>query len=205
MAAPVDGYLVFSVAGDHPAVEVVRSRGVPTVVVDEPDLGEGAFVGIDDRAGARLAAEHVLSLGQRKIGVLLGRVRSDGRSGRVDEARMAEATVRIVRERLAGYRDAADAAGAELVTWEAGAMDPDAGRNAALGLLGARPDLTAVLCFSDQLAIGALQCKVLRNPAGFATDAAMALERREELMLNKRVAVIGQPVPTVPTHLIDIT
>ena len=66
MAAPVDGYLLFSVAGDHPAVDVVRSRGVPTVVVDEPDLGEGAFVGIDDRAGARLAADHVLALGHRR-------------------------------------------------------------------------------------------------------------------------------------------
>ena len=157
MAAPVDGYLVFSVAVDHPAVEVVRSRGLPTVVVDEPDLGEGSFVGIDDRAGARLAAEHLLDLGHRRFGVLLGRVRPDGRSGPVDDDRIAEATVRIVRERLAGYGDAASAVGAELHVWEAGAMDPDAARNAALDLLDQTPDITAILCFSDQLAIGAAQ------------------------------------------------
>ena len=36
-------------------------------------------------------------------------------------------------------------------------MDPDAARNAALDLLDRTPDITAILCFSDQLAIGAAQ------------------------------------------------
>lgn len=197
MAAPVDGYLVFSVAGDHPAVDVVRSRGVPTVVVDEPDLGEGAFVGIDDRAGARLAAEHVLALGHRRIGVLLGRVRSDGRSGRVDDARLSEATVRIVRERLQGYRDATDAAGAELVPWEAGAMDPGAGRNAALELLDARPDLTAVLCFSDQLAIGAAQaCGRL----GLAVPGDVSLVGFDDV---PRASTWDPPLTTIRQPMVD--
>ncbi|MEM7286794.1 MAG: LacI family DNA-binding transcriptional regulator [Actinomycetota bacterium] len=197
MAAPVDGYLVFSVAVDHPAVEVVRSRGVPTVVVDEPDIGDGAFVGIDDRAGARLAAEHLLGLGHARLGVLLGRVRTDGRSGRVDDTRLAEATVRIVRERLAGYRDATNDAGADLVVWEAGAMDPDAGRNAALAMLGSHPHLTGVLCFSDQLAIGAAQaCERL----GLSVPGDISLVGFDDV---PRASTWDPPLTTVRQPMVD--
>jgi len=44
-----------------------------------------------------------------------------------------------------------------MVIWEAGANDPDAARRAAAEMLAANPDLTAVLGFTDQLAIGIAQ------------------------------------------------
>ena len=57
----VDGYLVFSVPSEHPALETILSRDAPVVIVDEPDLGDAAsFVGINDRLGARMAADHLL-------------------------------------------------------------------------------------------------------------------------------------------------
>lgn len=39
------------------------ARRVPVVLVDEPRTGEHTFIGIDDAAGAQLAAEHLLGLG----------------------------------------------------------------------------------------------------------------------------------------------
>lgn len=156
-----DGHLVFSVAHDHPALDVVRSRGRPIVVVDEPDLGATtSFVGIDDRSGARLAAAHLIELGHRRIGVLLGRVDAAATSGPVDTPATDEMTVRVARERLAGYRAAMEEANLEpdeLLVWKSGGNDQDAGREAAAVMLSEHPELTGLLCFSDQLAIGAAQ------------------------------------------------
>ena len=133
-SAAVDGYLVFSVADGHPALETILRRGVPVVVVDEPDLGQAtSFVGIDDRSGAKMAAGHLLGLGHRRLGVLLGRTTADGTSGPLSRERLQQATVRIARERMMGYEAAVIDAGLApetLVAWEAGGNDPDSGRRA---------------------------------------------------------------------------
>ena len=157
-----DGHLVFSVDDHHPAVAALVAAGRPMVTVDEPDLGDRtSFVGIDDRHGAALAAAHLIELGHRRLGVLLGRLSSSSTTaGRVDAAREAGITIRIANQRIAGYRDACAAAGLDpgaLVLWAAGGNDPDSARTAAGEFLTAHPDLTGLLCFSDQIAIGASQ------------------------------------------------
>ena len=92
----VDGYLVFSVPSDHPALETVLRQGKPIVVVDEPDLESAtSFVGIDDRAGARLAAGHLLALGHRKIGILFGRLSLDQNPGQRSSSDVRDASVRV--------------------------------------------------------------------------------------------------------------
>jgi DNA-binding LacI/PurR family transcriptional regulator len=165
-SAPVDGYVVYSVAEDHPALEVVLGRGVPVVVIDEPDLGaRTSFVGIDDREGGRLAAEHLVALGHRRVGVLLHRLRREPVPGPVTEDAIIEAPVRVARERTAGYRIGLASAGIDMTTvpiWEAGGNDPDSGRTATAALLRAHPELTALLCSTDQVAIGAVQA-ILRS------------------------------------------
>ena len=160
-SAAVDGHIVFSVADGDPALESVLSRNHPVVVVDEPDLGDRtSFVGIDDRAGARLAAQHLIELGHTHMAVLLGRLTFEVSSGPVDAERERKATMRIARERIAGYRSAMVEAGldpSDLVLWEAGGNDPDSARHAAVDLIEAHPAVTGLLCFSDQIAIGASQ------------------------------------------------
>ena len=166
---PADGYLVFSVADEHPAVEAVRRHNVPVVIVDEPDLGgRTSFVGIDDRLGARLAADHLIELGHRDIAILIHRLNARPGRGPVTAERLGSASVRVVRERVAGYVEAMTASGIDahsVAIWEAGDNDPDAGREATAALLKARPETTALLCSTDRVAIG-------------ATQAAAALGRR---------------------------
>ena len=157
----VDGYLVLSVPIDHPALETVLRRGKPVVVVDEPDLGDAtSFVGIDDRAGAKMAAEHLLRLGHRKIGILFGRLSLDKTPGQRSRAEVHRASIRVARDRMCGFEDALlehDIDMENVVNWEAGGNDPDSGRHAGFDMLERHPELTALLCFSDQLAIGAAQ------------------------------------------------
>jgi len=156
-----DGHLIFSVDRAHPAVDTLVGAGRPIVTIDEPDLGDHtSFVGIDDAAGAELAARHLLDLGHRRFGILLGRLGGAVRSGPVDATREEDISIRVARRRIAGYRAAIEAAGldpAAVVVWESGSNDPDSGRRATDDLVGAHPGLTALLCFSDQLAIGATQ------------------------------------------------
>ena len=158
---PSDGYLVFSVADQHPALRAVLRHDVPVVIVDEPDLGrDTSFVGIDDREGGRLAAHHLVELGHRTFGVIVHRLNNPPKLSRATMADVDRAALRIVRERVAGYRDALAAAGLDpdsIVVWEAGDNDPDAGREATTALLNALPDTTALLCTTDRLAIGATQ------------------------------------------------
>lgn len=199
--AAVDGYLVFSVADGHPALEWILRRGAPVVVVDEPDLeGVTSFVGIDDRVGAAMAAEHLLRLGHRRLGVLLGRLTVDATRGPVSDERLQQATVRVARERMAGYLDAVAAAdlGSEaLVVWEAGGNGPDAGRRAALEMLDAHPDITAVLCFNDQLAIGAAQAG---ERSGRAIPVELSIVGFDDI---PRAATWDPPLTTIRQPLVD--
>lgn len=156
-----DGHLIFSVDRTHPAVDALVGSGRPIVTIDEPDLGDHtSFVGIDDAAGAELAAHHLVGLGHRRLGIVLGRLGGEPRSGRVDPPREREISVRVARHRIEGYRAAIAASGvdpASTVLWEAGGNDPDCGRRATQDLLRTHGEITGLLCFSDQLAIGASQ------------------------------------------------
>lgn len=157
----VDGFLIYSVASDHPVIELVARTSGPVVVVDEPEgIANAGFVGIDDERGATLSAQHLIGLGHRRIGIITQRLGVTPRPGALDAARRAEATVRVGRRRLDGALTAMAAIGidpAAVPVWEASGNDPDAGRQAARALLHHHPDVTALLCFTDQLAIGAVQ------------------------------------------------
>lgn len=165
--AVVDGLCIYSMADDQPSVRAALERGLPTVIVEEPDLDGQAFVGIDDRRATRAVAEHVLALGHRRVAVLTDRLRPDGYEGRVDPAREAAATFHIGRQRLTGYRDAVSAAGLDwaAVPKHEGPNDREAGERLARAALSVDPRPTALLAATDQLALGAL-----RAAAGLGID-----------------------------------
>jgi DNA-binding LacI/PurR family transcriptional regulator len=172
--AVVDGFLVYHLPDGHPGMAAVLARGLPTVVVDGPELGGVSFVAVDDRGGARRAAEHLLALGHRQIGVLVDRVGGDARQGPVEPGRRGAAAFRAARERLAGYAGALAAAGldwAAVPVEECGVPDVASGRAGAAALLERAPALTALLATTDLLALGAIEAAGKRGlpvPRGLA-------------------------------------
>ena len=135
--AVVDAFCLYSLAAEHPSVAAARERGVPLVVVDAPRIEGHAFVGSEDRRGARLAVEHLLALGHRRFALLT--------------------TSAVHQDRLAGYREALEAAGVEWARYELAANLPERGLEGGRLALAAEPRPTALIAATDQLALGALE------------------------------------------------
>lgn len=173
--AAVDAWVIQSLPDGHPAVDAVRARRQPVVVLDQPALADVPLVGIDDAKGAASAVRHVVKLGHRRLAVISMPLQADGRHGLADASRQQSATYRVMRERLAGAAAAAGAAGidwASVPVFECAANDPEAGTLGARELLATGRMPTAILAFSDQLALGALSAA---REAGIAVPAALSV------------------------------
>lgn len=142
----VDGVLVAASQIGVAHAERLRRIAVPVVLINNQAAVERDpfhAVAVDDYAGARLAVEHLLALGHRRIAYagVTNRPRSHGR-------------------RLAGYRAAlADAGVTPPEEWAL--LPPDAAMAAgdvAVGRLHAARlrdlGVTAVCCYNDMVAIG---------------------------------------------------
>jgi DNA-binding LacI/PurR family transcriptional regulator len=157
--AIVDGLVVWTLPDRHPLLRLARERNIPLVTHGSPRLDGVPFVGIDDRAAAQAAAEHLLQLGHRSLAVVCHPFGPSRRARHRDPAKMGRPSYRVTRERLAGYRAAANGAtprAAALDVHEVAVNSRDEGRRAALALLRATPRPTAVLAMSDELALGVL-------------------------------------------------
>ncbi|GAA3738231.1 substrate-binding domain-containing protein [Salinactinospora qingdaonensis] len=156
----VDGFIIYSMAPDDPLVSAAVERRLPIVVTDQPRLETAPFVGIDDASAARSAAEHLLGLGHRRLGVISLELGVTGQGGLADAERLRAATSPMVRARLQGYGDAATSAGLswprDVPVYECAENLPEEGERAARALLSAPEPPSALLAMSDQLALGVL-------------------------------------------------
>jgi DNA-binding LacI/PurR family transcriptional regulator len=141
-AGHVDGVILVSLHGEDPLPEQLATRRVPIVVLGRPTHGVDVdFVDADNRDGARRATSHLIDRGNRRIATITG-------------PRDMVAGI----DRLAGYRDALTDAGIEIDESLIATGDfTQAGGEAAMErLLRDRPDLDAVFCASDLMAVAAL-------------------------------------------------
>ena len=158
--AAVDGVVIYSMPEDDPLVGAALERRLPAVIVDQPPVEGVPSVGIDDEGAAARAAEHLLELGHRRLGVVSFRLALEARSGMVDPERRGAATLRPSGLRLRGVAEAVGAAGIswdDVPVYECGVSTPAEGKAAARALLSREPRPTAILALSDQLAFGVIE------------------------------------------------
>lgn len=157
--AGVDGFVVYSVPDDDPHLAAVLQRPVPTVICDQPANDTADRVGIDDKQAMSSMARHLIELGHRRIGVLCMRLARDRNDGLVPQPRQQAAHYHVQRARLAGLAETFEDAGVDWSTvpvierFEHTIAD---GESAADTLLDSDPKLTALICTSDILALGAI-------------------------------------------------
>lgn len=138
-AQRVDGLIV--IAPHRGAVDTIRRlpAAVPVVALESEFRRGVSVVAIDQRAGGRMATEHLLSLGHRTVWHVAG-------PDDWNEARL----------RIAGWRDALTDAGRSAPEPLAGDWTPRSGYQAGLEL-ARRTDVTAVFVANDQMALGVLR------------------------------------------------
>ncbi|KWA71208.1 LacI family transcriptional regulator [Burkholderia ubonensis] len=132
-----------------PVVKKAVDAGIVVVNIDnrlDPDVLKAKhlnvpFVGPDNRKGAR------------KVGDLLAKKLKAG-----DQVGIVEgvSTTTNAQQRTAGFQDAMKAGGMKVVSVQSGEWEIDKGNAVASAMLNEYPNLKALLCGNDNMAIGAV-------------------------------------------------
>jgi DNA-binding LacI/PurR family transcriptional regulator len=157
--AGVDGFVVYSVPDDDPHLAAVLERPVPVVISDQPHLGDVDWVGPDDAQAMRGMAEYLIKIGHRRIGVCCMRLDRSRNDGPAPVQRQSTASFHVQKARLTSLAEAFGSAGvdwASVPVVERFDHTTVSGASAARQLLELDPDITAIVCTSDVLALGAL-------------------------------------------------
>lgn len=142
----VHGILITPVDPHDRRLSAAAERGTPLVIVDRTsDTQDLCSVAVDDVLGGRLAIEHLIDVGHRKIALVGGPLE-----------------LGQVRDRFEGARDAFAAAGLDpddlitIATTALSVAEGRAGGERLAGLAAARRP-TAAFCANDLVALGLLQ------------------------------------------------
>ncbi|WP_199424516.1 LacI family DNA-binding transcriptional regulator [Actinotalea solisilvae] len=140
----VDGVLVVGLPLGEDEIGGLLALGHPLVCIGWGGYGQ-VTVRLDDRATARAATQHLVSLGHRRIAHITGAPDDDAPSS-------------PPVERAAGWRQALADAGivADPALEAYGHFDVEGGRESMRDLLARVPDVTAVFASSDEMAMGAI-------------------------------------------------
>jgi len=186
----VDGMIficaeVTDVRSEHDHYGQLIERGARLVFVNGASESlEVPAVGVDERAAGRIATEHLLELGHRRVGFVAG-----------------DAYALPTREKMIGREDAMRAAGVEPNGYVAhGAFTVEGGRRVFRELFEAHPGEppTGVMCSNDLMAIGVLQEAAalgLRVPEDLSVVGFDGIEATE--WTQPALTTIEQPIDVI--------
>jgi DNA-binding LacI/PurR family transcriptional regulator len=178
----VDGIISISLRIPKERLTRIRNLAIPLVLIDN-SLPNLPCVSIDDVAGGRMATEHLLSLGHRRIGFI-------GDNAHTDLGMSAS------EDRYAGYLMALQAAGIEpdfdLVARGPHSSEAAAVLTNALFELGKRRP-TAVFASSDTLAVGVVKAA---QQQGLAIPDDIAVIGFDNLEISSilDISTVNQPL-----------
>lgn len=142
---PLDGAVVYSCDQDSVGLGWLLRRKLPLVYVDQEPRAGVDSVNIDDRSGARAAAQHVVDLGHRRVGIVTSGYSSA--FGPVDDP-VAAAVGFVAKARMVGWLEPLTAAGIHPTVMQGGHPDQTNGYAGGAQLLAGEPRPTAILCFT---------------------------------------------------------
>jgi DNA-binding LacI/PurR family transcriptional regulator len=190
-----DGLMLMALRRDDPLNRVVAQTDLPVVLGGRP-LGVEArwYVDVDNRGGARVAAEHLLRSGRRRLAVIAG----------PDDLQASVA-------RHQGFADAMAVEGLRSDRVEHADFTYDGGVRAMTRLLAAHPDVDGVFAASDNLASGALRAlkdagrRVPEDVAVVGFDDLEIARHTEPALttVSQPIRGLGQEMATMLVRLID--
>ncbi|WP_342417871.1 LacI family DNA-binding transcriptional regulator [Paenibacillus sp. FSL R10-2782] len=139
----VDGVILSGIKTDDPYLQEVIDSDIPCILIDIPIWTDTVgYVTTDNVLGAKKAVDYLIRLGHSHIGMMNGH----------NQAFVSE-------RRLEGYRESLESAGLTFnPEWVVnGAYDEDTAKEEAVKLLTLYPEMTAIFCASDLMALGVLK------------------------------------------------
>ncbi|WP_461187716.1 LacI family DNA-binding transcriptional regulator [Arthrobacter sp. Z4-13] len=156
----VQGLLISPVGDVTERLDLLRERGVPTVLVDRlADEEKFSSVAVDDDAGGYLAARHLLDTGRRRLAFVGG-----------------STSIRQVADRLQGARRAVkEEPGATLEVLVSEGQTVLAGRSVGNMLVERERDglPDGIFCANDLLALGVMQSLTMTHTFRIPEDIAL--------------------------------
>lgn len=137
----LDGIIALDNVPQASVLTPVQERGIPCIAIGYHPAK--VYVRTDDLGGGRQSLRHILELGHERIGVIS----------------VAEDLNFSINHRLDGIRTEAESSGLDYhdFYWTEGDFSVASGAAAAASLLDINPNLTALICFNDRMAMGAIQ------------------------------------------------
>ena len=157
--AAVDGFIVWTTSDDDPVLAAVRARRRPAVVHGGPAVRGLGLVSIDNRAAAR-AVGAIAFAAARRPAVVSQPLSRERRSTITRGAGITEVLFPVTRERLEGYRQAAEDAGIawrDVVVAVCARNDAAEAERIAATLLASAEPPDAIAAMSDQQAAGVVR------------------------------------------------
>ncbi len=163
----VDGIILMRINMVDARVDLLKREGVPFVLIGRTADNNGlAFVDLDSVAAMDMALDHLVRLGHQRIAFIHPDETDFGFSHRLVE----------------GHRRACERRGLAILA-EPAALSDEAGYRAMLALLKRHPELTAVVIWSDVVAVGAIRALQERNQMIPADISLISFDRSDQLRL----------------------
>jgi LacI family transcriptional regulator len=184
----LDGAIVASAAADDPLIPSLLHDRIRLVSVGRYTDQRVPYVDVDNVGGARMAVEHLIRLGHRRIAIITGRL-----------------DMTHAQDRLSGYKDALQAHHIPLDEGlvAEGDYSENSGMAAMRQLLDAAP--TAVFVSSDSMAIGALKAL---HEVGLSVPQQIALVGFDNIPLaaamQPPLTTIRQPIERLGALAVDL-
>lgn len=190
-----DGVMLVALRRDDPLNRVAAATELPVVIGGRPLDGDARwYVDVDNRGGARVAAEHLLRSGRRRIATITGPMDLEASVARFHGFADALAVERLPADRV-----------------EHADFSYEGGARAAERLLAAHPDLDGLFAASDNMAAGALRAlkaagrRVPEDVAVVGFDDLEIARRTEPALttISQPIRGLGQEMATMLVRLID--
>ncbi|MGR8012010.1 LacI family DNA-binding transcriptional regulator [Streptomyces hypolithicus] len=141
-----DGALVFSTHAEDPLPALLAAESVPCVLFARPAMPTAplTYVDLAHRDGGRLAAEHLLARGCRRVATVAGPL-----------------DLPAAQDRLAGFQDTMARRGHPYIPIAEGGFTFDSGAAAMTRLLAEHPEIDGVFAANDLMAQGV--CHAVRE------------------------------------------
>lgn len=209
-SALVDGFILYCLDRSHDLIVSSRERQLPFVALalghDDETI---SAVGIDNVAGAKLAAEHLAELGHRRFAIL-GMKFSDGHAGPITLREVMGSTYTASRERVLGYFEVLDARGIDTTKvpiheTQTGTQKEELGtvHDALEAIFSAAEPPTALLAQSDRLALVALDWLRSRGIAVPGDVSVIGYDGVPESAASRPpLTTIAQPIAEIGRHAV---